>query len=67
MAPPGTYRRGKIEEFVERLEVRRTVLLTQLDQPEFQDLQQIIKGQLTALDLVISELQSEFEIVGNQS
>ena len=62
MSPQAMYRRSRIEEFVNRLKARRFTLLAQIDQPEYKDLQLLIKGQLQALDMVIGEMQNEFEI-----
>lgn len=60
MVPPETFRRGRIESFIERLSSRRTMLQLQLKQPEFQEIHQLIQGQLKEIDLVINELMHEF-------
>jgi hypothetical protein len=57
-----TFRRGKIEEYVTRLRVRKAVLKNQLEQPEFQESARNIKGQMQAVDQIIAELAREFQI-----
>ncbi|MFC4769983.1 hypothetical protein [Effusibacillus consociatus] len=56
-----TYRREKIQSFIERLEIRQSVLQNKLKQPEYEDQRDFIKGQLFAIDLVIEELHKEFQ------
>lgn len=62
MSGPATYRRGKMIEVVQRLIWRKEALISQLDQPELEDMKPNIIGQIQALDLVIRELIKEFEI-----
>lgn len=58
-----TYRKSKIEYFLSRLEIRRKVLLNQLNQRGFEDKHDFIQGQLCALELVMEEIQSDFELI----
>lgn len=57
-----TFRRAKIEDYLHRLWVRKAVLKNQLEQEEFKSLEQYIKGEIKALDLIIKELADEFNI-----
>ncbi len=61
---PETFRRGKIEDFIRRLQVRKDILKKQLEQQEFQDEQQYIKGQIYAVDTIFQELEAEFRTRG---
>ena len=61
---PETFRRGKIEDFIRRLQVRKDILKKQLEQQEFQDQQQYIKGQIYAVDTILQELEAEFRTSG---
>jgi len=42
--------------------VKRATLKQQLEQPEFQSIQQILVGELKAIDLVIQEFSQLFDI-----
>jgi hypothetical protein len=57
-----TFRRGRALEFLERLNVKRITLKQQLEAPEFQEIKQIILGELKAIELVIDEYTKHFEI-----
>lgn len=59
---PKTFRRGRAIAFFEMMQLRRLTLIQQLDAPEFQSINQILIGELKALDLVISEFSQLFEI-----
>lgn len=57
-----TYRKSKIESFCQRLEVRIRILRSQLKQTDLSDKHDFLQGQLTALELVLQELNVEFEL-----
>lgn len=59
---PKTFRRGRAVTFLEQLTIKRTTIAQQLEQPEFQSIQQILIGELKALDMVINEFTQLFEI-----
>nr|WP_260982724.1 hypothetical protein [Lysinibacillus fusiformis] len=63
-APRGakTFRRGRAIAFLETLNVKRATLKQQLEQPEFQSIQQILVGELKAIDMVIQEFSQLFDI-----
>ncbi|GGH21015.1 hypothetical protein [Paenibacillus segetis] len=57
-----TFRRGRAIAFLERLNIKRSTLLQQLDQPEFDSIKQVISGELKATDAIIQEFIHAFEI-----
>lgn len=57
-----TFRRGKLLNFLERLYVRKATLKKQLEQEEYQSMQETLKGELKALETVINELIQEFDL-----
>ncbi|MCM2533235.1 hypothetical protein NDK43_13535 [Neobacillus pocheonensis] len=57
-----TFRRGRALEFLERMYVKRATLKQQLDAPEFQSINQIIIGELKAIETVIDEFIKLFEL-----
>jgi len=57
-----TFRRGKVLNFLERLYVRKSTLKKQMEQEEYQSMQETIKGELKALETVINELIQEFDL-----
>ncbi|WP_174887608.1 hypothetical protein [Cohnella herbarum] len=57
-----TFRRGRILVFLEQLKVKRVTLARQLNEPEFQTIQQVLCGELKALDQVIEEYIHLFEL-----
>lgn len=57
-----TFRRGKAISFLEMLHVKRATIKQQLEQPEFQSIQQILIGELKAIDMVIQEFSQLFDI-----
>ncbi|TCS70500.1 hypothetical protein EDD64_13231 [Effusibacillus lacus] len=56
-----TYRKEKIQSFVERLQIRRSILQNKLKEPEYANQLDFLKGQLFAIDMVIEELFREFK------
>lgn len=57
-----TFRRGRIEDYMKKLRIRRELLKDQLEKKEFSSKIQYISGQLSAVDSVIQELADEFDI-----
>ncbi|QTD41896.1 hypothetical protein [Sporosarcina sp. Te-1] len=57
-----TFRRGRVIAFLETLQVKRATIADQLKKPEFQSIEQILIGELKAIDLVIDEYKNLFEI-----
>ncbi|MGP4041948.1 hypothetical protein ACTWP4_18900 [Gracilibacillus sp. D59] len=57
-----TFRRGKALAFLERLKLKRSTIQQQLDQPEFQSIQQILIGELKAIDMMMEEFKQVFEL-----
>lgn len=57
-----TFRRGRAIAFLEMMNLKRSTLMQQLNAPEFQSINQIIVGELKAIDLVINEFIKLFEI-----
>ncbi len=55
-----TYRKSKVESFCQRLEVRIRILRSHLKQTDLSDKHDFLQGQLTALELVLQELNVEF-------
>ncbi|WP_230874944.1 hypothetical protein [Lysinibacillus cavernae] len=62
-----TFRRGKALSFLEMLHVKRATIKQQLEQPEFQSIQQILVGELKAIDMVIQEFSQLFDIHENET
>jgi hypothetical protein len=50
-----TFRRGRALEFLQRLDVKRTTLIQQLEQTELQAIHQVIGGELKAIEMVRNE------------
>lgn len=59
---PKTFRRGRAIAFLEMLKLKRLTIRQQLNEPEFQSINQILIGELKAIDMVINELIQLFEI-----
>lgn len=57
-----TFRRGRAIAFLERLNTKRSTLLQQLNQPEFDAIKQVISGELKATDAIIQEFIQSFEL-----
>jgi hypothetical protein len=56
-----TFRRGRAIAFLEKLKVKRSTLLQQVNQPEFDSIKQVISGELKAVDAIIQEFIHTFE------
>ncbi|HDR7794584.1 TPA: hypothetical protein QCY19_003227 [Bacillus luti] len=59
---PKTFRRGRAIAFLEMMNLKRVTIKQQLSEPEFQSIQQILIGELKAIDMVINEFTQLFEI-----
>lgn len=57
-----TFRRGRAIAFLERMHLKRSTIMQQLDQPEFLSIQPILVGELKAIDMIINEFIQLFEI-----
>lgn len=57
-----TFRRGRAIAFLERLNIKRSTLLQQLDQPEYESIKPVISGELKATDAIIQEFIHAFEL-----
>ncbi|WP_391118337.1 hypothetical protein [Psychrobacillus sp. L3] len=64
---PKTFRRGRAIAFLERMNLKRSTIMEQLDKPEFQSIQPILVGELKAMDMVINEFVQLFEIHENET
>ncbi|MFJ7995029.1 hypothetical protein ACIQY5_23200 [Peribacillus frigoritolerans] len=63
---PETFRRGRVIAFLNMMNLKRSTIKEQLDQPEFQSIQQILVGELKAIDMLINEFIQLFEIQENE-
>lgn len=57
-----TFRRGRIIIFLKQLQVKRSTLMQQLQQPEFKSIEQVISGELKAVDDIIQQFTHLFEL-----
>ncbi|MNP18401.1 hypothetical protein D3C76_1108840 [compost metagenome] len=57
-----TFRRGRIIIFLRQLQVKRSTLVQQLQQPEFKSIEQVISGELKAVDEMIQQFTHLFEL-----
>ncbi|MEK3886703.1 hypothetical protein [Bacillus sp. FSL K6-3431] len=57
-----TFRRGRAIAFLEMMNLKRATIKQQLDEPEFRSINQILVGELKAIDMVINEFNHLFEI-----
>ncbi|WP_282937177.1 hypothetical protein [Paenibacillus sp. RC67] len=57
-----TYRKSKIEHYLDRLLVRKQALIRQLELNELEQCKEFIRGQLSATDMIIWELAVEFDL-----
>jgi hypothetical protein len=58
-----TYRKSKIEHYLERLQVRKQALTAQLEMQGMELSKEFIRGQLSATDLIIREIWMEFSLL----
>ncbi|MFF2911210.1 hypothetical protein [Paenibacillus sp. NPDC057934] len=57
-----TFRRGRAIAFLERLEIKRSTLMQQLNQPEYDAIKQVLSGELKATDAIMQEFIHAFEL-----
>ena len=57
-----TFRRGRAIAFLEMMNLKRATIKKQLEEPEYHSIQQILIGELKAIDMVINEFIQVFEI-----
>lgn len=57
-----TFRRGRALDFLEKLKVKQATLKQQRDNPDFQDIKQVILGELKAIEMIINEYINQFEL-----
>ncbi|KXX89297.1 hypothetical protein VSY18_10925 [Bacillus albus] len=57
-----TFRRGKIEDYIYRLKLRKDILIRQLTQNELACVRENIIGQIQSIDFILNELIKEFNI-----
>ncbi|CAM3747294.1 hypothetical protein [Mesobacillus zeae] len=57
-----TFRRGKIEDYINRLKFRKEILIRQLTQNEYVCLRENLTGQIQSIDFILNELIQEFNI-----
>ena len=57
-----TFRRGRAIAFLEMMNLKRTTIKQQLDAPEFESINQILIGELKAIDMVINEFSQLFDL-----
>lgn len=57
-----TFRRGRAIAFLEMMQVKRTTVKRQLEEPEFESIRQILTGELKAMDMIMDEFIRLFDI-----
>lgn len=57
-----TFRRGRALHFLERLELKRETLASQLEENAFESIRPVIAGELKAVDGIIREFVQVFEL-----
>lgn len=57
-----TYRRAKIEDYINRLKLRKEILIRQVSQNELVCLRENLTGQIQSIDFILNELIKEFNI-----
>ncbi|MBJ7951212.1 hypothetical protein [Bacillus cereus] len=57
-----TFRRGKIEDYIYRLKLRKDILIRQLTQNELVCVRENLIGQIQSIDFILNELIKEFNI-----
>lgn len=61
-----TFRRGRAVAFLQIMQLKRSTIKQQLDEPEFESIRQVLVGELKAIDMVINEFVQLFEIQENE-
>lgn len=57
-----TFRRGRAVAFLEKLQVNRSTLQRQLQDPEFESIKQVISGELKATEMMMDEFIDMFQL-----
>ncbi|MCY0881725.1 MAG: hypothetical protein OWS74_06990 [Firmicutes bacterium] len=57
-----TFRRGRVLEFLQRLDIKRNTLICQLKQPELQTIHPVLSGELKAIETVRNEFIALFNL-----
>ncbi|MEV5026789.1 hypothetical protein [Paenibacillus sp. LPE1-1-1.1] len=57
-----TFRRGRATAFLDKLNVNRSTLQRQLNEPEFESIKQVISGELKATEAIIEEFIHMFQL-----
>lgn len=57
-----TFRRGRALHFLERLELRRQTLVSQLEESAFESIRPVVAGELKAVDAIMQEFIQVFEL-----
>jgi hypothetical protein len=57
-----TFRKSKVEHYISMLTLRRDTLKQQLERAEFDGQREYLQGQLSAIDLIVNEIASEFAL-----
>lgn len=57
-----TFRRGRAIAFLEKLQVNRSTLQRQLQDPEFESIKQVISGELKATEMMIDDFIHVFQL-----
>lgn len=61
-----TFRRGRAVAFLQMMQLKRSTIKQQLDEPEFESIRQVLVGELKAIDMLINEFVQLFEIQENE-
>ncbi len=61
-----TFRKSKVEHYIAMLALRRDTLKQQLERSEFDGQREYLQGQLSAIDLIVNEIASEFALDPSQ-
>ncbi|MBD7969392.1 hypothetical protein [Paenibacillus gallinarum] len=57
-----TFRRGRAIAFLEKLQVNRSTLQRQLQDPQFESIKQVISGELKAIEMVMDDFIHMFQL-----
>lgn len=57
-----TFRRGKAIVFLDKLNVNRSTLQRQLNDPQFESIKQVISGELKATEMIIEDFIQLFQL-----
>ncbi|WIV21325.1 hypothetical protein QPK24_11900 [Paenibacillus polygoni] len=57
-----TFRRGRAIAFLEKLQVNRSTLQRQLEDPQLESIKQVISGELKAIEMVMDDFIHMFQL-----